>query len=394
VTVTTLKNFAIVVALLAGGAALPTIGFLTRQQIIVRQAPAPESAPTAQHSSPADQLVSEIGQAGTSGTLASPVVTVQEAQPTPPPSTSPAQNGSAENSMAPTASAIPPCDKPDGLGLSRIVQIDTTGGSRFGLIQHPEGYDLLRDKEVVLTFDDGPRPGSTEAVLKALADECLRATFFEIGQNASWHPEITKQVIDAGMTVGTHTWSHKDLARTPPEKAEQEIEMGNSAVNAAAGGKIAPFFRFPYLAQSPRMLSYLAERNIAIFSGDIDSRDYTMHKPQPVVDSVMSQLEKRGKGIVIMHDIHPNTAEALPELLRQLKLAGFKVVHMVPKEQLTTIAKYDELLDHRKNVSTSAQPVSATASAHDAAMQHHSIYMYVPAQGRKGAPTKGTAGAH
>ena len=389
-TMITLKHLALVAALLAGGTSLVMIGFLTAQQIIARQALAPESAPTAQHSTPADQ----IGQAGASVTVAPPVATAKEAQPTPTPSAGPAGNGSAENSVAPATSALPPCDKPDALGLSRIVQIDTTGGPRFGLIQHPEGYDFLRDKEVVLTFDDGPRPGSTDAVLKALADECLRATFFEVGQMASWHPEITKQVIDAGMTVGTYTWSHKDLARIPYEKAEREIEMGNSAVSAAAGGKIAPFFRFPYLQQPPRILSYLAERNIAIFSGDIDSRDYTMHKPEPVVDSVMSQLEKRGKGIVLMHDIHPNTAEALPELLRQLKVAGFKVVHMVPKEQLTTIAKYEEMLDHRKNVSSNAQLGSATASGNDAAMQRHSMYMYVPAHGRKGGPTTGTTGAH
>jgi peptidoglycan-N-acetylglucosamine deacetylase len=390
-TVTTLKNLTIVAALLAGGTSLALIGFLAAPQIVARQTSAPESAPTAP--TPANQHVSEIDRTGASGSVALPVATVQEAQHTSTPSTDPAQNGSAQNSTRPTTtSAIPPCDKPDGLGLSRIIQIDTTGGPRFGLIQHPEGYDFLRDKEVVLTFDDGPRPGSTEAVLKALADECLRATFFEVGQMASWHPEVTKQVIDAGMTVGTHTWSHKDLARIPYEKAEREIEMANSAVSAAAGGKIAPFFRFPYLAQAPRILLYLAERNTAIFSGDIDSRDYTMHKPEPVVDSVMSQLEKRGKGIVLMHDIHPNTAEALPELLRRLKVAGFKVVHMVPTEQLTTIAKYDEMLDHRRNVSSGTQPVSATARG-DAAT-HHGIYMYVPAQGRKGAPTTGTTGAH
>ena len=166
--------------------------------------------------------------------------------------------------------------------------------------------------------------------------------------------------------------------------------MANSAVSAAAGGKIAPFFRFPYLAQPPRILSYLAERNIAILSGDIDSRDHTMHKPEPVVDSVMSQLEKRGKGIVIMHDFHHNTAEALPQLLRQLKLAGYKVVHMVPKVQLTTVSKYDEMFTHRENVSSSAQPGSAAAPGHDAAPQHRSMYMYVPAHGRKAAPT----GAH
>jgi peptidoglycan/xylan/chitin deacetylase (PgdA/CDA1 family) len=299
---------------------------------------------------------------------------------------------------------MPPCDKPDGLGLSRIVPIDTTGGPEFGMQHHPKGYEFLRDKEVVLTFDDGPWPGSTEAVLKALADECLRATFFEVGEYARWHPEITKQVVDAGMTVGTHTWSHKDLARNPyannPEKAQWEIEMGNSSVHsAAAGAKVAPFFRFPYLQPSPQLSSYLAERNIAIFSTDIDSRDFAMHKPEQVIDSVMSQLEKRGKGIVLLHDFHRNTAEALPELLRQLKLAGYKVVHMVPKEQLTTVPKYDEMFNHI--VSSSAQPASAKAPRHDAATpQKRSMYMYVPAQGssthmhKKGAAKTGANGSH
>jgi peptidoglycan/xylan/chitin deacetylase (PgdA/CDA1 family) len=384
-TVTTLKNLAIVVALLAGGAALAMVGLLTRQQIIARQASAPESARTAQHSIPKDQI-----------SQTTPVVTTQEAEPTPTPS--PAVSGSAESAPTPPASAIPPCDKPDSLGLSRIVQIDTAGGPQFG-IQHFKGYDFLRDKEVVLTFDDGPWPGSTPAVLKALADQCVKATFFEIGEYARWHPEITRQVVDAGMTVGTYTWSHKDLARYPyandPEKAEQEIEMGNSAV-AAAGGKVAPFFRFPGLQPSPQLTSYLAERNIAIFSTDIDSRDFTMHKPQQVVDSVMSQLEKRGKGIVLLQDFHHNTAEALPKLLRQLKLAGYKVVHMVPKEQLTTVPKYDEMFNHRENISSSARPGSATAPGHDAAT-HHSMYMYVPTQGRgthkKGAPTTGATNA-
>ena len=117
---------------------------------------------------------------------------------------------------APAASVIPACDKPGGMGLTRIVEIDTTGGPGFGF-EHFKQYDFLRDKEVVLTFDDGPWPGNTPAVLKALTDECLKATFFEIGEHATWHPEITKQVIAAGMTVGTHTWSHKDLraTRTP-----------------------------------------------------------------------------------------------------------------------------------------------------------------------------------
>jgi peptidoglycan/xylan/chitin deacetylase (PgdA/CDA1 family) len=256
-------------------------------------------------------------------------------------------------------SDIATCDKPAAIGVSRVVEIDTTRGPEFGL-QHLKGRDFLRDKEVVLTFDDGPRPVSTVATLKALQDECLKATFFEIGENASWHPEITKEVIDAGMTLGTHTWSHKDLARNPYakdlEKATQEIEMGNSAVHlAAAGAPVAPFFRFPELRHSARSLEYLALRNIAVFSTDIDSRDFAMHRPEQLIKSVIDQLDRRGKGMILMHDSHRNTAEALPELLRQLKVGGYKIVHMVPKVELTTVPKYDEMLTHRNKLSSNTR---------------------------------------
>jgi peptidoglycan/xylan/chitin deacetylase (PgdA/CDA1 family) len=263
---------------------------------------------------------------------------------------------SAQAKPAPAAPAIAACDKPGGMGLARIVEIDTTGGPGFGF-EHFKQYDFLRDKEVVLTFDDGPWPGNTPAVLRALADECLKATFFEIGKHATWHPEITKQVIEAGMTVGTHTWSHQDLARNPYakdiEQAKAEIEMGISAVHmAAGGGKVAPFFRFPALQHPPQLMSYLAERNIGVFSTDIDSRDFKLHKPEEVIRSVMSQLEKHGKGIILVHDFKHHTAEALPELLRQLKAGGYKVVHMVPKGELTTVPKYDEMLAHEDKLSS------------------------------------------
>jgi hypothetical protein len=176
--------------------------------------------------------------------------------------------------------------------------------------------------------------------------------------------------------------------------------MGNSSVHsAAAGGKVAPFFRFPYLQQSPQLSSYLAERNIAIFSTDIDSRDFTMHKPKQVIDSVMSQLEKRGKGIVLLHDFHSNTAEALPELLRQLKLASYTVVHLVPKEQLTTVPKYDEMFEHRENLSSNAQPEHVAAPANVAAAHHRgSMYMYVQGSStlthKKGAAKTGANGGY
>ena len=337
---------------------LATAGFVIAQGMAAAPTATSDAGPasigttSAGEGAPVDHPVSEVAGADASRGLDNPAAPAQAALPTPAASDAPDRRSPSAEEEPLGASVIPPCDT----GLSRVVEIDTTGGPEFGL-QHLKGLDFLRDKEVVLTFDDGPRPVSTVAVLKALQDKCLKATFFEIGQYASWHPEITKQVIDAGMTVGTHTWSHKDLARKPYskdlEKAAQEIEMGNSAVHiAAAGGPVAPFFRFPELQHSPRSLEYLAQRNIAIFSTDIDSRDFTMHRPEQVTKSVMDQLEKHGKGMILMHDFHSNTAEALPELLRQLKAAGYKVVHIVPKVELTTIPKYDEIFSHRHKLSS------------------------------------------
>jgi len=321
--------------------------------------PAPQAAPTAARRHP----VNPVSQVAETGAEAAPAASAPTA-PAPMPvaqatQTTPAATPSAaapQPQPAPSATAIPACDKPGGRGLARIVEIDTTGGPGFGF-EHFKQYDFLRDKEVVLTFDDGPWPGNTPAVLKALADECLKATFFEIGKHATWHPEITKQVIEAGMTVGTHTWSHKDLARNPYandiEQAKAEIEMGISAVHmAAGGGKVAPFFRFPALQHPPQLLSYLAERNIGVFSTDIDSRDFKLHKPEDVIKSVMSQLEKHGKGIILIHDFKHHTAEAIPELIRQLKAGGYKMVHMVPKGEVTTVPKYDEMLSHEDKLSS------------------------------------------
>jgi peptidoglycan/xylan/chitin deacetylase (PgdA/CDA1 family) len=348
---------------------LAAFGVVSAQKMSAAPSQATASdSPVASVSQPASAVarrqpvnpVSEVAQtsgktvaAASAPVAAAPIRVAQATQTTP---AGVPNAASAQAKPAPAAAAIPACDKAGGMGLARIVEIDTTGGPGFGF-EHFKQYDFLRDKEVVLTFDDGPWPGNTPAVLKALTDECLKAIFFEIGEHATWHPEITKQVIAAGMTVGTHTWSHKDLARNPYakdiEQAKAEIEMGISAVHmAAGGGKVAPFFRFPALQHPPQLLSYLAERNIGVFSTDIDSRDFKLHKPEDVIKSVMSQLEKHGKGIILVHDFKHHTAEALPELIRQLKAGGYKVVHMVPKGEVTTVPKYDEMLAHEDKLSS------------------------------------------
>lgn len=243
--------------------------------------------------------------------------------------------------VTPVLAEQPGCPKADALGVSRTVQIDTTGGPGFGM-EHYKAYDFLQPKEVVLTFDDGPQKFSTEAVLAALAAECTKATFFSIGKMALGYPDIIREVIKAGHTVGTHTWSHQNLRKSKTmDDAKAEIERGVSGVARAVGQPISPFFRFPTLQDSEQTVSYLGTRNIAMFSTDIDSFDFKIQPPEGIVKTVMTKLEKRGKGIVLMHDIHKVTAKAVPLLLTELKAKGYKIVHLTAKVPVTTLPEFD-----------------------------------------------------
>jgi peptidoglycan/xylan/chitin deacetylase (PgdA/CDA1 family) len=234
------------------------------------------------------------------------------------------------------------CVNANPLGVSRVVEIDTAGGPGFGFEQF-KAYDFLRDHEVVLTFDDGPWPANTPAVLKALAEQCTKALFFPIGKHASWHPEILKQVFTAGHTIGSHTWSHKDLSKLSDQEATDEIEKGIAAVAIALGHKPgSAFFRFPALRSPDPLLKYVASRNLGVFSTDLDSFDFKIHNPDQVIKSVMGKLNKRGKGIILMHDFQRSTAHALPELLKQLKESGYRIVQIVGKEPVVPKPEYVE----------------------------------------------------
>ncbi|MBS0246855.1 MAG: polysaccharide deacetylase family protein [Proteobacteria bacterium] len=265
----------------------------------------------------------------------------------------------AQNAPAPAATPAK-CENPNALGVSRVVQIDTTGGPGFGF-EHFKAYDFLRDHEVVLTFDDGPWPGHTPDVLKALADQCTKALFFPIGKHAGYHPEILKRVVAEGHTVGSHTWSHKDLSRLTQQEAVDEFEKGVAAVSIALGNKpIAPFFRFPALRHPPEMVKYLGDRNVGIFSTDLDSFDFKMRKPEQVVASVMKKLEKNGKGIILMHDFQQATAKAAPELLKRLKEGGYKVVQITGKTPLEPKKEYvDMVLKEMGGGLDEARPMSS-----------------------------------
>jgi len=271
----------------------------------------------------------------TTGTL--PAASSQQAAP--PPAAKPAP------AAAPLAAAAV-CANPNALGVSRTVEIDTTGGPGFGF-QHYKVHDFLEPKEVVLTFDDGPQVNTTKAILDALDHHCTKAIFFSIGKMALGLPEIIRDVAKRGQTIGTHTWAHVAAYKFKTDaEAIAEIEKGISAVHRAVGTPITPFFRYPELRDSPATFEHLAKRNIAIFSTDIDSFDFKVQTSEHLVKSIVAKLEKNGgKGIVLMHDIQPHTAKSLPALLDALKAGGYKIVRMKAKDPLTTVAEYDAMIE-------------------------------------------------
>ncbi|MGE0701727.1 MAG: polysaccharide deacetylase family protein [Hyphomicrobiaceae bacterium] len=264
-----------------------------------------------------------------------------------------------------TAAAANCPGNPNAIGVSRVVEIDTTGGPGFGF-EHFKDHDFLRPKEVVLTFDDGPWPGHTPQVLKALADHCAKAIFFVIGKHAMWHPDVLRQVAEGGHTIGTHTFSHQDLsaAKIDDAKRKAEIEMGISAARRSLGeqaDKVGSFFRFPALRHPPEMMKYVGERNLGIWSTDIDSFDFKLKGTDKLVPSILKKLEKHGKGIVLMHDFQKNTAQAAKDLLDQLQANGYKLVQVKSKSTVKSIPEYDAqvALQVKGPVSANARPTSS-----------------------------------
>lgn len=228
----------------------------------------------------------------------------------------------------------------NALGVSRVVEINTQGGPGFGF-EHYKVYDFLEPGEIVLTFDDGPLPNRTRAVLKALASHCTKGIFFPVGKLAVGYPQVLKEIANQGHTVGSHTWSHANLYKMKTDDAKADIEKGFSAVRLAIGDQASSFFRFPFLKDTPDLLSYLGQRNVGIFSTDIDSFDFKFKSPQMMIRKLLSKLKRKRKGIILFHDIQPATVKALPALLKALKSKGYRVVQLKSKDPIKTLEKYD-----------------------------------------------------
>jgi peptidoglycan-N-acetylglucosamine deacetylase len=236
---------------------------------------------------------------------------------------------------------------PDKLGTSRVVEVGTEGGLEVGLKTYPRTIPLA-DHEVILTFDDGPAAKTTPEILSALADECVRATFFEIGRNAESLPQIARREVMEGHTVAHHTWSHPQptLRFMSDAAARADVLRGMIAVEKAAYGQDfsagepkdlkdlklhAPFFRFPGFADTQDLRDWFAANNVGIFGVDLWASDWIKMTPEAELKLVMSRLERNGhKGMLLLHDNHQWTADMVPMLLRELKAKGYRIVHMVP----------------------------------------------------------------
>jgi peptidoglycan/xylan/chitin deacetylase (PgdA/CDA1 family) len=237
--------------------------------------------------------------------------------------------------IVPFAAPAAPClGNSDALGTARVLAVDSNSTPRVGRKSFPTTLPLGR-KELLLTFDDGPWPGTTPKVLDALKSECVRATFFLLGRNVEAHPEIARRELAEGHSLGHHTFSHPLLARMTPAKAEAEINRGISEDELVLYGRrgsdpTTPFFRFPGFASNRALLDRLEARHMVVFGADVWASDWLPMRPEQELRLILSRIEHLGSGIVLFHDTKKQTAQMLPAFLRELKRRGYGIVHVVP----------------------------------------------------------------
>lgn len=242
--------------------------------------------------------------------------------------------------LPPALAAARECG-PEALGTARTLEVPFTQGP-VGQASYGRTLPLARG-EVVLTFDDGPLPRRTNAVLAALQAECVKATFFVIGSMVAQFPDTLRRTAAEGHTIATHTWSHRYLNRVRSEAVRRDqinggLEAARAVLADADAPSLSPFFRFPGLGHSAPLDRYAVAQKLVPFSIDVDGDDWKRITPAAVMARVLKRLDAAGRGIILLHDIQSRTVAILPELLRQLKARGYRVVHVVPAQGDTQAA--------------------------------------------------------
>jgi peptidoglycan/xylan/chitin deacetylase (PgdA/CDA1 family) len=214
---------------------------------------------------------------------------------------------------------------PDKLGTERTITLKRES-ALYGAAQHTALP--LKKGEVVLTFDDGPSADNTPLVLKALAGQCAKATFFMPGQALRKDPELARRVVSEGHSAGIHSDTHPHLATLTPAQQLDDLALSRSAYKAAFGIE-TPAYRFPFLEETPTMLDALKRDNITVASIDMGINDWIPEDTNEILAQRLTEsLDKNGRGIILMHDANGPTAKALPTLLKVLKDKGYRIVHL------------------------------------------------------------------
>ncbi len=254
----------------------------------------------------------------------------------------PAQTTASTESAAPAQAPAPALSaglaqscpgNPDALGTSRTITVDPAAFPRIGTIQYRDTLPL-KDHEVLITLDDGPIPPYTNRILDLLAEQCVKVTYFLVGEMAANYPDLVRRIYNAGHTIGTHSLHHPfHFGSMGLARIEREVGGGIASVQAAAGDPrvVSPFFRIPGLARSPELESYLASKSLAVWSADQVADDWFKGvTAAQIVRKAISRLEEKDhRGVLLLHDIHPATALALPALLKELKAKGYRIVQAV-----------------------------------------------------------------
>ena len=223
---------------------------------------------------------------------------------------------------------------PDAIGTSRTLVLDPADNRKIGTMSYSETLPLA-DHEVVLTFDDGPLAPYTNRVLDILDAECVKATYFIVGVMAKSSPELVRRIAERGHTIGTHSMSHPiRFRRLSADAGIAQFDNGIDATAAALGdqGKLAPFFRFPGFGNTAPVETYAASKGVMIWGADMPADDWRKISAKEVAKRAIQRIEAKGKGVLLLHDIHERTVEALPVILKELKERGYRIVHVVPAD--------------------------------------------------------------
>lgn len=247
----------------------------------------------------------------------------------------------AQDQSAPSSASAP---HEPSISISAAEPVSTAPRQR----RAPASYNAVNTSRpfVALTFDDGPHPQLTPQLLDVLRNEGVRATFYVIGRNVETYPEIARRIVAEGHEIANHSWSHPTLTAISAARLEKEMTSTTEVIQRVTG-RTPTNMRPPYGAVNERVRqSMFKDHGFDVIMWSVDPLDWR----RPGAEVVRQRLVDGAKpgGILLAHDIHPGTIEAMPGTIRDLKAKGFG---------FATVSQLLALQDHPSSTRT-ATPVA------------------------------------